>query len=100
MSPSRRGRRRRTLSDVTGAQRGFQIHATVWFAVNAFLFLIWAMTGMGFPWFLIPAAATSRGTLLRRERTHRSTHAGKTSSMASAKATACSASVVGSGGTA
>ena len=34
---------------MTGAQRGFQIHATVWFAVNAFLFLIWAMTGAGFP---------------------------------------------------
>ena len=40
---------------MTGAQRGFQIHATVWFAVNAFFFMIWLITGGGFPWFLIPA---------------------------------------------
>ena len=40
---------------MTGAQRGFQIHATVWFAVNAFFFMIWLITGAGFPWFLIPA---------------------------------------------
>ena len=40
---------------MTGAQRGFQIHATVWFAVNAFLFVLWVITGAGFPWFLIPA---------------------------------------------
>ena len=46
---------------MTGAQRGFQIHATVWFAVNAFLFLIWLITGAGFPWFLIPAAAWGIG---------------------------------------
>ena len=43
------------------AQRQFQIHATVWFAVNGFLFLIWAITGGGFPWFLIPAAAWGIG---------------------------------------
>jgi hypothetical protein len=46
---------------VTGAQRGFQIHATVWFAVNAFLFMIWLITGAGFPWFLIPAAGWGIG---------------------------------------
>jgi hypothetical protein len=46
---------------VTGAQRGFQIHATVWFAVNAFLCLLWAITGFGFPWFVIPAAAWGIG---------------------------------------
>jgi hypothetical protein len=46
---------------MTGAQRGFQIHATVWFAVNGFLFLIWLLAGGGFPWFLIPAAAWGIG---------------------------------------
>ena len=46
---------------MTGAQRGFQIHATVWFAVNAFLFMLWLITGAGFPWFLIPAAAWGIG---------------------------------------
>lgn len=37
------------------AQRSFQIHATVWFSVNAFLFMIWLITGAGFPWFVFPA---------------------------------------------
>ncbi len=38
------------------AQRGFQVHATVWFAVNAFLFMVWLLTtAPGFPWFLFPA---------------------------------------------
>jgi hypothetical protein len=46
---------------VTGAQRAFQIHATVWFAVNAFLAMIWLMTGGGTPWFLIPAAGWGIG---------------------------------------
>ena len=46
---------------MTGAQRGFQIHATVWFAVNAFLAMIWLITGAGFPWFLIPAAGWGIG---------------------------------------
>ena len=41
---------------MTGEQRGFQIHATVWFAVNAFLFMVWLVVGAGFPWFLFPAA--------------------------------------------
>ena len=50
-----------TLTDVTGAQRGFQIHATVWFAVNAFLAMIWLITGGGFPWFLIPAMGCGIG---------------------------------------
>jgi len=38
------------------AQRGFHVHATVWFAVNAFLFMIWLITtAPGHPWFLYPA---------------------------------------------
>ena len=46
---------------MTAAQRAFQIHAAVWFSVNAFLFLIWLITGAGFPWFLIPAAGWGIG---------------------------------------
>lgn len=38
------------------AQRGFQMHAVTWAAVNAFLFLVWLLTSAGgFPWFLFPA---------------------------------------------
>lgn len=38
------------------AERGFQIHAATWFAVNSFLFLIWLVTTPGgFPWFVFPA---------------------------------------------
>jgi hypothetical protein len=40
---------------MTAAQRAFQVHAAVWFAVNAFLFVIWAISGGGHPWFLYPA---------------------------------------------
>jgi hypothetical protein len=40
---------------MTLAHRAFQIHAAVWFAVNAFLFVIWLITGAGHPWFLYPA---------------------------------------------
>ncbi|HEX7167114.1 MAG TPA: 2TM domain-containing protein [Acidimicrobiales bacterium] len=46
---------------MTGGQRGFQIHATVWFAVNAFLFMVWLITGAGFPWFLFPAGGWGIG---------------------------------------
>ena len=37
------------------AQRSFQVHASVWFAVNAMLFVIWLISGAGHPWFLYPA---------------------------------------------
>ena len=44
------------------AQRGFQIHATAWFAVNAFLFMVWLMTtAPGHPWFLYPAGGWGIG---------------------------------------
>lgn len=37
------------------AQRGFSIHASIWAAVSAFLFLIWLVTTPGgFPWFVFP----------------------------------------------
>lgn len=43
--------------------RGLMIHATMWAAVSAFLFLIWFITtGPGsFPWFLIPSAGWGIG---------------------------------------
>ena len=44
------------------AQRSFQVHATVWFAVNAFLFMIWLITtAPGHPWFLYPAGGWGIG---------------------------------------
>jgi hypothetical protein len=47
---------------MTGQQRGFQIHAACWFAVNAFLFLVWAVTTPGgFPWFVFPAGGWGIG---------------------------------------
>lgn len=36
-------------------ERIFQIHATTWLTVNVLLFVIWLVTGAGFPWFLFPA---------------------------------------------
>ncbi len=36
-------------------QRAFQVHASMWFAVNAMLFVIWLLGGAGHPWFLYPA---------------------------------------------
>jgi hypothetical protein len=43
------------------AQRSFQVHAAVWFAVNAFLFMIWLINGAGHPWFLYPAGGWGIG---------------------------------------
>ncbi len=40
---------------MTAEQRAFQLHASVWFAVNFMLFVIWLITGAGHPWFLYPA---------------------------------------------
>lgn len=42
-------------------ERAFHIHATVWFAVNAFLFMVWLVTGAGTPWFLFPAGGWGIG---------------------------------------
>ena len=36
-------------------QRGFWVHAILWGAVNLMLFVIWLITGAGFPWFVFPA---------------------------------------------
>lgn len=44
------------------AQRSFQVHAATWFAVNAFLFMIWLVTtAPGHPWFLYPAGGWGIG---------------------------------------
>ena len=38
---------------------GLRMHASMWLAVNAFLFMIYAVTDFGgFPWFLFPAGGT------------------------------------------
>ena len=47
---------------MTGAQRGFQIHAAAWTAVNSFLFMVWLITtAPGMPWFLFPAGGWGIG---------------------------------------
>ena len=35
-------------------RRVFFMHAAVWAATNAFLVVVWALVGGGFPWFLFP----------------------------------------------
>lgn len=40
---------------------GVRVHAVAWGAVNAFLFMIWLVTGADFPWFLIPAGGWGIG---------------------------------------
>jgi len=39
------------------------VHAASFIGVNAFLMMIWALTGGGFPWFLFPAGAWGIGLL-------------------------------------
>ncbi|MEY2591399.1 MAG: hypothetical protein QOJ67_3383 [Acidimicrobiaceae bacterium] len=34
-------------------RRAFLVHLSVYVATNVFLFVIWALVGGGFPWFLI-----------------------------------------------
>ncbi len=35
-------------------RRAFWLHASIWFAVNTMLVVIWAVTGGGHPWFVYP----------------------------------------------
>jgi hypothetical protein len=35
-------------------RRAFILHLAVFLATNVFLFVIWAVTGAGFPWFIFP----------------------------------------------
>jgi hypothetical protein len=47
-------RRRRRERSARGERAGFRIHATVYVAVQLLLVVVWAITGMGHPWFLYP----------------------------------------------
>ena len=44
-------------------KRGFRIHLTIYLAVNAFLVIIWWVTGAGFPWFVFPLGGWGIGLL-------------------------------------
>jgi len=35
----------------------FWLDLVVWAAISVFLFVIWLLTGRGYPWFVIPAGA-------------------------------------------
>jgi fatty acid desaturase len=35
-------------------QRVVWMHALIWAAVNLLLFVVWLVTGAGFPWFVFP----------------------------------------------
>jgi hypothetical protein len=42
-------------------KRGLLIHLALYVAVNAMLFLIWNLTGRGYPWFVWPLAGWGVG---------------------------------------
>jgi len=44
-------------------KKGFRTHAIVYAVINAFLALIWWLTGGGFPWFVFPLAGWGIGLL-------------------------------------
>jgi hypothetical protein len=35
-------------------RRAFWVHAAIYVATNVALFIVWALVGGGFPWFLFP----------------------------------------------
>lgn len=45
------------------AKRGFWVHASIYLAVIAFLFLIWAMTSATYPWPLWPMLGWGIGVI-------------------------------------
>ena len=45
------------------AKRGFWVHAAVYLAVIAFLFVIWAMTSATYPWPIWPMLGWGIGVL-------------------------------------
>jgi hypothetical protein len=49
-----RGELDRHVAHLHKERDGLMIHATVYVAVNALLFVIWLVTWTGFPWFLFP----------------------------------------------
>jgi class 3 adenylate cyclase len=50
-----------TLESADKARAGFRGHLGSYIGVNGFLFVVWILTGAGFPWFLIPAMAWGIG---------------------------------------
>ena len=44
-------------------KKGFRTHAIIYAVINAFLALIWWLTGGGFPWFVFPLAGWGIGLL-------------------------------------
>ena len=42
-------------SNKVARQRVFWVHVILWTMVNLMLFVIWLVTGAGFPWFVFPA---------------------------------------------
>lgn len=55
--------RRKILQRIEKGFAGFRVHFTAFAAANIFLFIIWAVTGMGHPWFLYPLCIWSIGLL-------------------------------------
>jgi hypothetical protein len=53
-------RRRQERVD-SGQRLGFRIHATVFVAVQLLIFVVWALVGGGFPWFLFALAGWGVG---------------------------------------
>jgi len=45
------------------ARFGFAIHAALYVGVNAGLFVIWMLTGSGYPWFVWPMLCWGMGML-------------------------------------
>ena len=54
-------RRRRRERSARGQRLGFRIHATVFVAVQALIFITWLLTGAGYAWFLYPLAGWGVG---------------------------------------
>jgi hypothetical protein len=46
------------------AKKGFFIHLSVYIIVNAFLFVVWAVTGSPFPWFIFPLCGWGVGVII------------------------------------
>ena len=44
-------------------KKGFRTHAIIYAVINAFLALIWWLTGGGFPWFVFPLGGWGIGLL-------------------------------------
>lgn len=53
--------RRKILRRIEKGFAGFRVHFTAFAAVNLLFFVIWAVTGMGHPWFLYPLGAWAIG---------------------------------------